>query len=151
MQKHRADSWRELLSRCIATPHERQRIATALGVRTITLTRWANGQSQPRLQNLRQLLAILPEQRDELVTLLRQEVPDFRAELIDEEAADIPDTIPGEFYKRVLQTRGTMPKSLRYAALCDLILQQAIKHFDPQRIGIGISIARCLPPVSGGP
>ena len=151
MQKHQPGSWRELLSQYIATPQERQRIATALGVRTITLTRWANGESLPRSRHLRQLLTVLPEQRDELIALLGQEVPDFRADLIDEEDASIPAIIPGEFYKRVLQTRGTIPKNLRYAALCDLILQQAIKHLDPQRAGMGISIARCLPPATGAP
>lgn len=109
------------------------------------------GGSLPRPQHLRQLLTILPEQREEFIALLGQEVPDFRAELTDKEDASIPAIIPGEFYKRVLQTRGTMPKDLRYASLSHLILQQAIKHFDPQRAGIGISIARCLPPAPGGP
>ncbi len=50
---------------------------------------------------------------------------------------------------RVLQTRASIPKNLRYPALCDLILQQAIKHLDPERVGIGISIARCLTPATG--
>ena len=53
-------TWRELLGSIIRDPQERQRIASDLGVRTITLMRWANGESNPRLQTLHQLLGVLP-------------------------------------------------------------------------------------------
>lgn len=147
---HQAASWRELLGNCIANPQERQRIASALGVRPITLMRWANGESLPRPQNLRQLVTVLPsQQREALVTLLEIEVPGFSAAFQDEAGELESATIPGEFYMRVLQTRASVPASLRYSVLSDLILQQALKHLDPQRLGVGISIARCLPLSNG--
>ena len=56
------------------------------------------------------------------------------------------DVIPVEFYIRVLRTLATTPKIIRYPTLGNLILEQALKHLDPDRVGVGISIARCLPP-----
>jgi hypothetical protein len=35
---------------------------------------------------------------------------------------------------------------LRFASLGDLILQQALKHLDPHRLGLAIIVARCLSP-----
>jgi hypothetical protein len=57
--------------------------------------------------------------------------------------------IPGEFYLRVMRTRATTPKIIRYSTLGNLILEQALKHLDPDGVGVGISIARCLPPSRG--
>jgi len=45
-------SWRELLENIISNTAERERIANEIGVRSITLIRWANGQSVPRQHNL---------------------------------------------------------------------------------------------------
>jgi len=146
---HEVTSWRELLSRCIADTGERQRVASELGVRPITLTRWATNESDPRPQNLHRLLTALPQNRDSLITLIEEEFPGFGAALgsgTSDGVQAVPAIIPGEFYMRVLQTRATLPRTLRYSVLCDLILQQALKHLDPERSGVGISIARCLPP-----
>jgi len=60
MQK--LSSWRELLESITNNPSERERIATEIGVRPITLTRWASGESTPRPHNLHHLLNALPKQ-----------------------------------------------------------------------------------------
>jgi hypothetical protein len=148
-----AGDWRELLRVYIASPQERQRIANALGVRPITLTRWANGESLPRQRSLHQLIAAFPpSDRATFIVLLERDMPGFGAGLVEEleEPAEMVD-IPVEFYRRVLQTRATVPWSLNRSSLCDLILQQALKHLDPHRLGLGISIARCLPPANDEP
>ena len=62
-------AWREFLGKSIVDPHERQRIANELGVSTVTLTRWSNGISNPRPQNLRHLLRALPQHRTTLAEL----------------------------------------------------------------------------------
>ena len=54
--------------------------------------------------------------------------------------------IPSEFYIRVLRTRATIPKVLRFSSLCDLILQQALEQLDPNRVGIAVTVVRCMPP-----
>ena len=147
----KANSWRELLGKCIADPQERQRIASDLGVRPITLTRWAQENFVPRPQNLRQLLVVLPQYRDEFIELIKLDMPDFNPNLLEEASESESAIIPGEFYMRVLQTRASMPGNLRYSVLCELILQQALKQLDPYRSGLSISIARCLPPLAEGP
>ena len=55
----RSTSWRELLGKIISDVHERQRIATTLGINPATLTRWAANETNPRPQNLRELLRFL--------------------------------------------------------------------------------------------
>ncbi|HLX57518.1 MAG TPA: GAF domain-containing protein [Ktedonobacteraceae bacterium] len=144
-----AGSWRELLAGIISSSSERQRIAGELRVNPVTLTRWVNGESSPRPQNLRQLLAALPQYREVLFSLIKREFPHFEAVLAENVGENGSATIPGEFYMRVLRTRASLPKSLLYMPLCDLILQQALKHLDPYRSGIGISVARCLPSLAG--
>ncbi len=148
-----AGDWRELLRVYIASPQERLRVANALGVRPITLTRWANGESLPRQRNLHQLIAAFPpSDRAAFIALLERDMSDFGAGTAEEleEPAKAVD-IPVEFYRRVLQTRATVPWSLNRSSLCDLILQQALKHLDPHRLGLGISIAQCLPPANDEP
>ena len=48
-------SWRELLGTLTESPAEKQRVAEALGVNAFTVTRWVNGESEPRLHNLKRL------------------------------------------------------------------------------------------------
>jgi hypothetical protein len=108
--------------------------------------RWANGESNPRLQTLHQLLGVLPHYRETFLELIHEEFPDF-SELRDEESMQSqPALIPAEFYTRALRTLANIPKVLRFASLGDLILQQALKHLDPHRLGLAIIVARCLSP-----
>ncbi len=129
-----AGSWRELLSECLPGPQERQRLATALGVRSVTLSRWISGESLPRSQHLRQLVAAIPSHhRKEFIALLERDIPGVSIGISAE--AGVP-----------------VPRSVRATVLCDLILQQAINHLDPHRLGVAISIALCLPSnPAGGP
>ena len=143
-------TWRELLGNIIRDPQERQRIASELGVRTITLTRWANGESNPRPQTLYPLLNVLPHYRETLLELIHEEFPDFSELRDDESMENQPAFIPAEFYARVLRTLATIPKVLRFSSLGDLILQQALKHLDPHRLGLAIIVTRCLQPSHEG-
>jgi transcriptional regulator with XRE-family HTH domain len=141
-------TWRSWLLDMIADSNERRRIADELGINPATLTRWAHNESHPRQQNLRQLLKVLPQHREVLLSLIQIEYPTFVAndmQLRESEETRV-DVIPGEFYIRVLRTLATTPKIIRYPTLGNLILEQALKHLDPDRVGVGISIARCLPP-----
>lgn len=140
--------WRELLRTILSDPQVKQRVANELSLNPMTLTRWSTGESTPRRQNLHQLIMALPQYRDSFIPLIEREFPGFSA--VHQEAGEGKSAIiPSEFYMRVLQTRATTPNNLRYWVLCDLVLEQALKHLDPDRYGIGISIARCLPPSNG--
>lgn len=143
-------TWRELLGKIIKEERERQRVADALGVTAVTLTRWVNHETDPRPQNLRKLLQALPQHRAVLLDLLEAEFRGFvemvRTDSLEQRASGISV----EFYTLLLRTLATMPSPLRFASLCDLILLQALKQLDPQRLGLAIIVARCSPPSQGG-
>ena len=87
-----AQTWRKLLGTIISNPKEKQRIAVELGVKAITLTRWVSGESDPRPQNLRLLLSVLPGQREQLLDLIRREEgwEEFSDTIKDDTSKDIP-------------------------------------------------------------
>lgn len=142
MQK--AQSWRELLGTIISDSRERQRITEELGVTPITLTRWVSGESEPRPHNLSHLLNILPQFREQLLVLLKEErgVSEF-AHPVQEEAER---EIPSEFYARVFLSRASTTEHLRFWSSCNLILQQAMEQLDPDRQGVCMWVVRCMPP-----
>ena len=66
-------TWRTVLADILKRSGERQRIARALGINPLTLTRWVQGQSDPLPRYRHRLLTILPEQQTVLRSLLAQE------------------------------------------------------------------------------
>jgi hypothetical protein len=139
-----ADTWRELLATIISDNKEKQRITEELEITPITLTRWINGESAPRPQNLRHLLTILPQYREQLVQLLQEEkgIGDLSQFFPEESEKDIP----AEFYARIFTARASTTEHLRFWSSCNLILQQAIGQIDPNRQGICLWVVRCMPP-----
>src|SRR5260370_38728330 len=110
----RSISWRELLGRSIGDVHERQRIATALGINPATLTRWAANETNPRPQNLRELLRALPLQRKELLQLIQLESPEFEADSKIHDQEDSFSTIPPAYNSSELNSFITTRKSPRF-------------------------------------
>jgi hypothetical protein len=139
-----ARTWRELLGQIIKDNREKQRLIEALNVMPITLTRWVNGESEPRPQNLRQLLQALPQYREEFRTLMREKKA--TGSLSEIELEEVQKKIPSEFYANVLLTRASTSENLRFWSTCHLILQQAIGQLDPARQGMSIWVVRCMPP-----
>src|SRR5215469_12081357 len=142
-------TWRELLGSIIQDPQERRRLANELGINPVTLTRWVHHESNPRPQSIQRLLHALPEHRQILLDQLLDEFGDYLPEIEDPLTENLLYKIPGEFYIRVLHTRATIPHVLRFSSLCDLILQQALEQLDPNRVGIAITVVRCMPPTAG--
>jgi len=64
------ETWRELLAEIISDSQERERIVQELDVNRITVARWINKETMPRLDSLRRLLDAVPEQRKRLFDLL---------------------------------------------------------------------------------
>lgn len=137
-------TWREILGQIIKDSREKQRLIDELDITPITLTRWVNGESDPRPQNMRQLINALPQYREQMQKLLREEkgLGDFPDPVQD----DIAKGIPAEFYARVLVARASTSENLRFWSTCHLILQQAIGQLDPERRGMSIWVVRCMPP-----
>lgn len=139
-------TWRDLLGQIISDAQERQRIADQLRVNPITLTRWAHARSKPRAESLRQLIDVLPTQRQRLIELVTSEYPRLFAEEAWQE--DIAPLIPSNFYTRVLNIHTTSPLLLRSSAICIAVLQQILSHLDPIKNGMEVCIAQCVPPQS---
>lgn len=136
-----AQNWRELLGELTHIPRERQRIAHELGITPITITRWVNNEADPRPQNVRHLLDILPEHRDFLLESIEEEFPNIaNTERTEHAGGDIPS----EFYARVFNARTTTTESLRFWSICNLILQEALGQLDPERLGLVITVVQCF-------
>jgi transcriptional regulator with XRE-family HTH domain len=142
MQKTR--NWRELLGSLISDPRQKQTLASKLGVSPLTLTRWAEGESQPRPQNLKLLAEALPQYRTELLQSFNEE---FGLFALTEPAVEAEvEEIPSAFYARVLSAHATSLAVLRFWSISSLILQQAVGQLDPHQVGLAITVVQCMPP-----
>lgn len=128
---------------------ERERIANGLGINPVTLVRWVNGESRPRLQTLWKLPSLLPEIGEVLRRSIEEEFSPLAAREEEKLMEDGSGMIAVELYARVLHTLALVPQSLRFTSLCDLILQQALEQLDPYRLGIAMIVASCMPPSQG--
>lgn len=141
---HEEKSWREYLSTIITNAKEKQRIADELGIQPITLSRWISGESEPRAHNLRQLLTILPNHRDQLVELLKKE-KGFE-EFSHAAHEDTRNEISSEFYSKIFVALASSTHNLRFWSICSLVLQQALSQLDTERLGMAVWVVRCMPP-----
>ena len=135
-------TWREILGRIIKNPRERERIARKLGIRSITLTRWVNGESEPRPDNVRRL----GEAVHELGPVLLEAFPGY---FLDTETDTPSLMIPAEFYARVLSARAQVTRALRLSLISKLVLQQAFEDLDPYFQDVVVMLVQCLPPSNG--
>lgn len=140
-------TWRELLGNVASDPVEQQKILDSLNINAMTLKRWINGETNPRPQNLRLLLNALPQYRKQLLLLLTMEFPFISQEnsLQDEQIA----LIPTAFYEQVMSTYVSVSQHMRSATVSSLILQQILKHLDPELNGMLVYVAQCVPPAKG--
>ena len=141
-----APTWRDVLNKIIQDAKERQHIARELGVSAVTLTRWVSNISNPRMQNLRRLLEVLPQQRSQLIPLIKEEFPDFLHVTVEEQQDDMQVFIPSTFYGRVFDAYTATPRIQRFWTISNLILQQALEQLDPSKQGMAITIVQCMPP-----
>jgi hypothetical protein len=133
-------TWRELLGQVTSDPVGLQRILQALNVQEITIKRWVNNFSAPRTQSLRRLLSALPEHRERLLELIKQEFTDFSDMPLDTSSQEIPFT----FYTQIFQDLGKINHTQRYWSLANIILKQALSQFDPENLGLAITIVKCM-------
>ena len=136
-------AWSLVLQSIIKSTPERQRLAMALGVTSMTLTRWANGDSKPQRPHLIHLLQVVrPGDRQELLDTLEEIYPDIHSWLSD----DVSEQISPDFFARILNIRTTTTESLRFWRISDEVLKQAIQQLDPNQQGIAIKLVQCMPP-----
>jgi transcriptional regulator with XRE-family HTH domain len=138
-----SQTWQNILQQVLKTNGERQRMATALGLSPMTLTRWASGESNPQKPHMIRLVQVVqPQYRDELIEALEKVYPDIHS-LLKEETQD---HIPADFFAELLSTRTTTTESLRFWRMSDMVLKQFLTQLDPNQLGMSISIVQCMPP-----
>ena len=146
MSTQQNSSWQSVLQKIIQPTRERQRLASALGVNTITLTRWARADSHPQRSYLTMLVKVVqPHQRAELLNALLVAYPDMQDKLLEETT----EVIPSSFFRHVLQERASINEILRRHHLSMTILNEALHLLDPNQLGMAITPALCMPPVHG--
>ncbi|HEX6479933.1 MAG TPA: helix-turn-helix transcriptional regulator, partial [Ktedonobacteraceae bacterium] len=139
-------TWRTLLGTILQDLQERQRIATELGMNPMTLIRWANNETKPRVQNLQQLLRALPvKYRQPMIELLTIEFPEFALVVKSSVDEDSAQEIPSAFYTGVLRAHATTARQQRFWSISNLILQQALGQLDSNQLGMEITVAQCMP------
>lgn len=140
-------TWSIVLQSILKSSAERQRLSSALGVTTMTLSRWASGESRPQRNHLIHLLqVVLPHQRQELLDALEEQFPELPSWL----AEDSSEQIPSSFFAQVLNMRTTTTEGLRFWRMSDVILKQALAQLDPHNLGMAIKLIQCMPPSSDG-
>lgn len=142
--------WRVLFGQIIEDPQERQRLAEELRVKDVTLMRWAHNTANPRPQNIRNLLTALRQPaRQRLFEVIIEEFPDIISLFEDISTEESSKTVPPEFYDRVLDACAQLSGYQRYLSITSSVLQQAVGQLAPRNGGIAVTIAQCMPPLSG--
>lgn len=136
-------AWSTILQGIIKSPAERQRLSTALGVTTMTLSRWASGESKPQRPHLIHLVQVIhPNHRQELIDALELVYPEIQSWLMEDSA----EQIPSEFFAQVLSIRTTTTESLRFWRISEVVLKQALTQLDPNQLGMAVKLVQCMPP-----
>ncbi|GCE25207.1 hypothetical protein KDA_06910 [Dictyobacter alpinus] len=140
-------SWSLVLQGIIKSSGEKQRLSSALGVTSMTLSRWASGESKPQKQHLIHLLQVVnSSQRPDLLQALEKQYPDIQTWLTE----DSSEHIPSEFFAQVLNIRTTTTESLRFWRISELVLKQTLIQLDPNRLGMAVKLVQCMPPDAEG-
>ena len=145
-----ARTWRDVLAEIIHDTREKQRMAAALGVNQVTLSRWASNLSRPRSQHHKKLLDAIPARhKQEFAELFAVEFQVSREPITTVQSEESVDEIPSAFYARIFSAYTSTPHDLRITSILSLILQQMLSHLDIDQEGISISVALCTAPPDG--
>ncbi len=139
-----ASNWRELLAHILRNPREKQQLLDELKVRSITLTRWVNGETEPRQQNLQHLVKALTRYCDYLPELLKNEKKTGNLSLLLASEEQVSPMIPSELYNLVLASRAHTPGHLRFWTIANMILRRAMEQLDTSDQGIAMWITHCM-------
>jgi hypothetical protein len=156
-------TWRAYLGQRISDTQEKQRLADAMGVNSITLTRWASTgkrlpavgkdrerRPRPQRQSLRKLVEALPaDDRAKVIASILQEFPDLTEEdFLPRVLACEPLAIPTTCYEEVLEASALLSGPLRMITIFDHLLDYALLQLDSERLGISAIVVRCNKPLS---
>jgi GAF domain-containing protein len=138
-------TWQAVLQKIIQSPKERQRLATALGINIITLSRWVKADSHPQRSYLLRLVKVVqPIHRSEMLGALLRAYPDMHDKFMEE----IAETVPSSFFRQILKDRASIIETLRPWQISGTVLNEALKLLDPHQLGMAVTAALCMPPAA---
>ena len=116
------------------------RVAKDLEVAEITVYRWMNGSSEPRVMHLKRLPEVLAEHRGNLTYAINQTFPG----VLDPPSLGIRE-VRKEIYRRVLDLVTTTPEEdARCWQVTQAIFEYALLHLDSDRRGMAITYANLM-------
>ncbi len=147
--QQKPQTWRDLLGSL--NESEKRRIVEKLEIQGKTLDRWISGHTGlPRSRKIQQLFTLLPANTRPLFVTLLQQDPGFAKYANEIALPRLNLEIPSAFYARILETNVSTTGSLRFTAVCQLTLEQAIGLLDPDSFGLYMTILKCTPSSHGG-
>ena len=139
------ERWREILGRIIEDSKEKRRIANEIGLLSPrTLDRWADDTSTPKhSQFIRGLARAVSS--GEMDAALGEAFPEtFVPDYVPLPSQNAEVGIPSEFRGRILQAFTTLPVSIKYYAVTNLVMEQMVSHLDPDESGIAVAFAKSV-------
>ncbi len=117
------------------------RVAKDLEVAEITVYRWMNGSSEPRVIHLKRLPEVFAEHRGNLTYAINQTFPG----VLDPPSSGIRE-VRKDIYRRVFDLIATTPEAdARYWQVTQAIFEYALLHLDSDRRGLSITYANLMP------
>jgi len=117
------------------------RVAKELEVADITVYRWMNGSSEPRVIHLKRLPEVFAEHRGNLTYAINQTFPG----VLDPPSLGIRE-VRKDIYRRVFDLVTTTPEDdARYWQVTQAIFEYALLHLDSDRRGLSITYANLMP------
>ncbi len=117
---------------------EIERVARELDVAENTVYRWMNGTSAPRVAYLKRLPDVFPEQRTQLISLIKQNFGDVIGNFT-------PHEVQKEIYVKVLElAASSQDEETRMWQVSQAIFEYALLHMDGERLGLVVSYARLM-------
>ena len=139
--------WQAVLQNIIHSPSERLRLSLALGVTSMTLSRWANGDSKPQRTHLLRLIqTVYPPQRQSLLEALEQSYPELQIWLSEENTTSLSPA----FFAHVLNLRTMTSDPMRFWRISEAVLKEALVQLDPNGLGMAVKLVQCMPPRADG-
>jgi hypothetical protein len=122
-----------------------------MGIQSKTLQRWIHGQTElPHAGKIRQLLTVLPPEKRTLFAQLLQQDSSFAKYAESMSFSRSKLEIPSTFYARIMETNASTSGTIRFTAICQLILLQGLRLLDPDGLGLCMMIFTCTIPFQEG-
>ena len=137
-------TWRELLGQLLKHPQEKERVANAVGVTSVTLSRWVRHESSPRPYHLQALFRAIPEYQEQFATSFSQEFEEesWKAGTRFGNVHELSSSL----YARILNIVAHTSQPLRFWSVCTEVMQQCLTIFDPYRAGMAAIVVGCTLP-----